>query len=413
MCINRPNDIVIAVVGLAGAGKSTFVSQCTGQNVEIGHNLDACTKLVEPFTFKRNGYTVHLIDTPGFDGSTTSDVLLLQDIAACLNQAYTHGVQVSGIIYLHAINSPRAQGSGRKALRIVKKICGEDAYSVVLLGSTMWNKENFSVAKRREEELINSQELWGDMIAAGSKSFAFYNDRASALIACDYIIQQGQKRTLALQHQMVNEHKSLDETEAGIEIQGDVLRVRELCRSNLAEARREAKRAARLNNEQVASALNASKEDLRLQLYNSERALTIMHGDMEALHARSEAALREELDRLERNRERDEQQRVEMELKMGILEDRLQAQGLEIGPGSAFSRKTISGGMPQSPEEVARLLEKYNDCKKELDLCQKRQDINRHRENTCLLRIGTGAGVVGTAFQIASVGMAAAACTIM
>ncbi len=80
---------------------------------------------MEPFTFERNGHTVHLIDTPGFDGSTTSDALLLEDIAACLNQAYTYGVQVSGIIYLNAINSPRAQGSAKKALRIVKKICGE------------------------------------------------------------------------------------------------------------------------------------------------------------------------------------------------------------------------------------------------------------------------------------------------
>ncbi|KAI9824185.1 MAG: hypothetical protein M1819_000896 [Sarea resinae] len=371
------------------------------------------TTLVEPFTFERNGHTVHLIDTPGFDGSTTSDALLLEDIAACLNQAYTYGVQVSGIIYLHAINSPRAQGSAKKALRIVKKICGEDAYSVVLLGSTMWNKEDFAIAKRREEELINSRELWGDMIAAGSKSFKFYNDRASALIACDYIIQHGQKKTLALQHQMVNEHKSLNETEAGIEMQGEVLSLQALCKSNLAEARREARRAAKMKNKELASALDASKEDLSLQLYNSERALTMMHGDVEALHARSEAALKEELERLERNRERDEQQRRVMTLEISRLEDRLRDQGVEIGSGSASSRRTASDGMPQNPEEAARLLEKYNDCKRELDLCQKRQNIDKHRMDTCLSRIGVGAGVVGTAFQIASVGIAVAACTIM
>ncbi|KAK9775065.1 putative G domain-containing protein [Seiridium cardinale] len=411
LTICGPNDIVIAVVGLTGAGKSTLISQCTGQNVEIGHDLDACTTLVEPFMFERNGHTVHLIDTPGFDGSTTSDALLLEDIAACLNQAYTHGVQVSGIIYLHAINSPRAQGSAKKALRIVKKICGEDAYPVILLGSTMWNKEDFGVAKRREEELINNRELWGDMIAAGSKSFKFYNDRASALVACDYIIQQGQKKTLALQHQMVNEHKSLNETEAGIEMHGEVLGLQALCKSNLAEARREARRAARLKNQELASALDASKEDLRLQLYNSEKALTMMYGDVEALHARSEAALKEELERLESNRERDEQERRKTMSEMSRLEDRLRDQGVEIG--SASSPRTASGEIPQNPEEAARLLQKYNDCKRELDLCQKRKNINKHRMDTCLSRVGVGAGVVGTAFQIAAVGMTAAACTIM
>lgn len=371
------------------------------------------TKIVEPFTFERNGHTVHLIDTPGFDGSTTSDALLLEDIADCLNQAYTHGVQMSGIIYLHAINSPRAQGSAKKALRIVKKICGEDAYSLILLGTTMWNKEDSRTAKRREEELINNRELWGDMIAAGSKSFKFYNDHASALIACDYIIQQKRKKILALQHQMVNEHRSLDETDAGIEMQGEVLGLQALCKSNLAEARREARRAARLNNQELASALDASKNDLILQLSNSKRALDSMHGDVEALHARSEAALKEALERLERDRERDEQQRRDMLLEIDRLEDRLRDQGVEIGSGPASSRRTASVGIPQNPEEAARLWGKYNDCKRGLDLCQQRQDIKKHQIDTCLSRIGVGAGVVGTVFQIAAVGITVAACTIM
>ncbi|KAK6067744.1 hypothetical protein SCUP234_11488 [Seiridium cupressi] len=249
------------------------------------------------------------------------------------------------------------------------------------------------------------------MIAAGSKSFQFYNDRASALVACDYIIQQGQKKTLALQHQMVNEHKSLNETEAGIEMHGEVLGLQALCKSNLAEARREARRAARLKNQELASALDASKEDLRLQLYNNEKASTMMYGDVKALHARSEAALKEELERLESNRERDEQERRKTKLEMSRLEDRLRDQGVEIG--SASSTRTAFDGIPQNPEEAARLLQKYNDCKRELDLCQKRKGINKHRMDTCLSRVGVGAGVVGTAFQITAVGMTVAACTIM
>lgn len=34
--------IFIAVMGVTGAGKSTFVSQCTGQDVSIGHGLLSC-----------------------------------------------------------------------------------------------------------------------------------------------------------------------------------------------------------------------------------------------------------------------------------------------------------------------------------------------------------------------------------
>jgi hypothetical protein len=36
------NDIVIAVFGLTGTGKSSFISKLTGKDVKIGHNLQSC-----------------------------------------------------------------------------------------------------------------------------------------------------------------------------------------------------------------------------------------------------------------------------------------------------------------------------------------------------------------------------------
>jgi len=40
----RPDDIIIAVMGITGSGKTTFISHFT-DNAEIGHNLTSC-KLV-------------------------------------------------------------------------------------------------------------------------------------------------------------------------------------------------------------------------------------------------------------------------------------------------------------------------------------------------------------------------------
>ena len=36
------NAVFIAVMGVTGAGKSTFVSQCTGRDVDVGHGLLSC-----------------------------------------------------------------------------------------------------------------------------------------------------------------------------------------------------------------------------------------------------------------------------------------------------------------------------------------------------------------------------------
>lgn len=42
---SSPNDIVIAVFGLTGSGKSNFISKLTGKDVEIGHGLQSCEQL--------------------------------------------------------------------------------------------------------------------------------------------------------------------------------------------------------------------------------------------------------------------------------------------------------------------------------------------------------------------------------
>ena len=37
-----PDDIFIAIMGMTGSGKSTFISHCTDVEVQIGHDLVAC-----------------------------------------------------------------------------------------------------------------------------------------------------------------------------------------------------------------------------------------------------------------------------------------------------------------------------------------------------------------------------------
>ena len=38
----RHNDATIAVMGLTGSGKSTFISKLVGDEVVIGHQLESC-----------------------------------------------------------------------------------------------------------------------------------------------------------------------------------------------------------------------------------------------------------------------------------------------------------------------------------------------------------------------------------
>ena len=46
LMLSRPNDLAIAVMGLTGSGKSTFINLLVDQEVTIGHGLVSCKRLL-------------------------------------------------------------------------------------------------------------------------------------------------------------------------------------------------------------------------------------------------------------------------------------------------------------------------------------------------------------------------------
>jgi len=56
----------IAVMGVTGSGKSTFIQTATGdRSVGVNHGLRSCTREVEVHSTRVDGFLVNLIDTPG------------------------------------------------------------------------------------------------------------------------------------------------------------------------------------------------------------------------------------------------------------------------------------------------------------------------------------------------------------
>jgi ABC-type nitrate/sulfonate/bicarbonate transport system ATPase subunit len=49
---NSPDDVFIAVLGLTGVGKSTFVTLCTQKEIHIGHHLESCQTPVPPLNVR-------------------------------------------------------------------------------------------------------------------------------------------------------------------------------------------------------------------------------------------------------------------------------------------------------------------------------------------------------------------------
>ncbi|KAF2499257.1 P-loop containing nucleoside triphosphate hydrolase protein [Lophium mytilinum] len=223
------NDVFIAVMGVTGSGKSSFISICSGKAVKVGHALGACTSVVDVYAYDMSpDRTVYLIDTPGFDDTNRSDTEVLREITSWLGEYYTNNILLNGIIYLHRITDIRMQGSARKNLIMFKQLCGDDALKKVILVTTMWDKipsEQEGVA--REKELIDTPEFWGWMLGKGSSCHRHNNTNPSATDIVHRLASHNAPVTTDLQRQMVDERRTLDQTSAGRALNGEMLKEKE------------------------------------------------------------------------------------------------------------------------------------------------------------------------------------------
>ncbi|KAI1425978.1 P-loop containing nucleoside triphosphate hydrolase protein [Xylaria sp. FL1777] len=172
------NYIRLAVFGKTGAGKTSFVVSATGDNLEIGHGGDSCTKDVQKSWVKVGGRTVILYDTPGFDDTESKDPEIFEKISAWLAQSQAHGKCLNGAILVQPVSEVRASDSERKRTELFKQIVGSQFYDRVAIVTTMWDQVKESFGEQNEG---NRTSLWEDMLAKSAKIFRFQNTSESAL----------------------------------------------------------------------------------------------------------------------------------------------------------------------------------------------------------------------------------------
>ncbi|KAH7154155.1 hypothetical protein DER46DRAFT_612687 [Fusarium sp. MPI-SDFR-AT-0072] len=269
----RPSDILIAIMGMTGSGKSTFISLCTGQDVPVGHELQACTQHVTAYQCKWSDTSdIYLLDTPGFDDTNRSDTEVLKEIALCLTKTYEDNIKLSGILYLHRITDRRMGGSAKKNLMMFRKLCGKDSLKNVILVTTMWEDEYAATGEKREQELIATGGFWGALVEEGAQINRHNNTRSSAMSLLRTIAKNN-RVTISIQKEMVSEHKDLNETEAGIGLNSDILLAEQRVMKEMSEALEMERQARKDQDERSAEEQRQYRETMQKKFdhLNQER----------------------------------------------------------------------------------------------------------------------------------------------
>ena len=233
--------------------------------------MDTGTQECQSYTFKYKDRTVHLIDTPGFDDTKKSDTDVLKDIAGWLLIAYRSNIRLSGMVYLHSISETRMKGSHMTNLRMFQKLAGLENMGHVILTTTMWDKTPNDDGKRREMELLSTDDFWGSMIKAGSEFRRFHNDKTSALSIVGGLVDKHDKLILSLQREMADGKKDLDQTSAGKALNVEMNAQKEQYERRLKEQESEMKEALRENDMKYAQELADAQDKISSDMARLEK----------------------------------------------------------------------------------------------------------------------------------------------
>ncbi|KAF8884207.1 P-loop containing nucleoside triphosphate hydrolase protein [Gymnopilus junonius] len=274
-------------MGPTGAGKSTFINSLIGQQrMTVGTTLksqtsDLADALLDmrryPGTFGGK-YQIVVVDTPGFDDTAKSDVLILKKIAEWLEKSYMKdGAILGGVIYLHDVSLDRFTGTAQRNLDMFQALCGQGALSKVILGTTKWGRISDRRAQAHEDEL--KRDHWKTLIAEGAKvrSFKHRNDTESAWRFIDIVVALVKKEDLnevylQIQRELGDEKKLIPETDAGKALRATLKEILDMEKQvaglerNMAEGGDDRAQAKLLEAEEQINRLLKQIDDLKVPL---------------------------------------------------------------------------------------------------------------------------------------------------
>lgn len=282
-------DLLIAVMGMTGSGKTTFISKVTGRtDLKIGHSLTSCTRDIEVVETQIDGRVVRFVDTPGFSDTTLSDGEVLQLIADYLAVAYKQDMKLSGIIYLHPISDTRVTQHATKNLQMFQKLTGDRNLKNVMLATSMWDKVTEEEGLRREHEL--KSKFWSVLIAFEARTARYHGTQESACRIAQTLMAN-KPFFVQLQKEMGKDNKALRDTDAGRQVMLELVKLKEEHKQELADMEAMMKNSA-AENKLVVDAL---KEHYQAKMRDLERAL----GDERRLNEEAVKSLRERIGALE------------------------------------------------------------------------------------------------------------------
>ncbi|KAF9788713.1 P-loop containing nucleoside triphosphate hydrolase protein [Thelephora terrestris] len=253
-------------MGATGSGKTSFINLLSNSNLNVGKGLRSCTNTVQVAdAFNLAGRRVVLIDTPGFDDTSLSDVDVLNMIAAFLENSYEGGRKLAGVLYFHRISDPKMTGISRRNFGMFRKLCGDNALQNVVIVTNMWGQVDLEVGKEREAELKREDDFFKPVLDKGGRMERHENTALSAERIVRLILGNN-PLPLHIQKELVDEGKAIPDTAAGEELNRELNAQIERHREEMRVLREDLEQAIKDKDEETRRELDVEIQRLQMKV---------------------------------------------------------------------------------------------------------------------------------------------------
>ncbi|RPA93966.1 hypothetical protein L873DRAFT_1846862 [Choiromyces venosus 120613-1] len=170
----QPGIPVIFVMGVSGAGKSSFIKALGGKDPE-GESpetspFESVTHEVAIYKATLDSQEMLLVDTPGFEDNKTSNLKTIQKICEEIVKITNNpAFFIHGAVYVHNIATSRWTAGDVRTWDILKALCGNAAMGNVIVATTRWpadyENKNYEMLEKR-----NLEEYWKGVLGTARLS---------------------------------------------------------------------------------------------------------------------------------------------------------------------------------------------------------------------------------------------------
>lgn len=195
---------------------------------------------------------------------------------------------------------------------MLRQLCGDETLRNVLIVTNMWNQVPQAKGVAREEELKSDEELFKPVMDKGAAMLRHDNTLESARTIVRHLARKA-PRTLRIQKELVDQKKSINDTAAGVELQGELHSLMERHRLEIRNLRDEMTRAIADRDLTTRNELDQARRELENKLHTLEGEKERLSREYQQEKQQADERIRQLIQAHQEERRRREEKEAELE----------------------------------------------------------------------------------------------------